>query len=80
MVPKLPFFQCCLSLPSASLVSPFAPARRPELSVQVFERSVLRPRGAAINVAPNGIRALAAINADLAQAVLALDCTPDTVK
>ncbi|KAI3424950.1 hypothetical protein D9Q98_008332 [Chlorella vulgaris] len=53
---------------------------RPELSVQVFERSVLRPRGAAINVAPNGIRALAAINADLAQAVLALDCTPDTVK
>lgn len=49
------------------------PPARPHLRVAVFERSSLRPRGAALAVQPNGIAALAAIAPSLADRVLALD-------
>ena len=58
--------------------SPPAPSlpRSPGLRVAVFERATLRPRGAALMVQPNGIRALAAIDPSLAEAVLGCDTHP----
>ncbi|PSC68944.1 Isovaleryl-dehydrogenase [Micractinium conductrix] len=50
----------------------------PGLRVAVYERSVMRPRGAVLGVQPNGVRALDAISPSLAQAVLALDCPSTT--
>ena len=57
-------------LPSTLATSSVA-ARRPGTRVAVLERSDLRPRGAVITIAPNGVRALAAIAPELKDALAA---------